>query len=414
MKKVLFLIAALLLQLSLFPQNISVNSSGANPDASAILDVSSSSKGLLIPRMSSLAITSITNPAKGLLVLDTTLNQLMVNMGSSSSPSWKTIVQNSGWSLTGNLNTSPSVNFLGTKDNQPLYFRVNDAYAGQMHPNGNIFLGNAAGQSNQTGLYNTALGASALANLTGSVYLFPGNYNTAVGYEALLNTLVGSNTGVGYYALRNNDLGLNNTAVGVNALINNTSGSGNTSIGVNSGTTGSFNNTVNIGNNGWLNAYHNQVFIGNSSSTWIGGYVGWSIYSDGRIKNRITEDVKGLDFITKLRPVTYYRSIDVATKLTGNTPVDNYPQKYDAEKIKYSGFIAQEVEEAADKSGYEFSGVKKPHNDKDLYTLDYSSFVVPLVKAVQEQQQQLDDKQKQIDELKKEIDLLKKMISAKN
>ena len=37
--------------------------------------------------------------------------------------------------------------------------------------------------------------------------------------------------------------------------------------------------------------------------------------------------------------------------------------------------------------GYDFSGVDKPKNDKDFYGLRYAEFTVPLVKAVQEQQQ---------------------------
>ena len=65
-----------------------------------------------------------------------------------------------------------------------------------------------------------------------------------------------------------------------------------------------------------------------------------------------------------------------------------------------SGFIAQEVEKAAQDLGYDFSGVDKPQNDKDSYGLRYAEFVVPLVKAVQEQQamiQQLEEKITQLE-----------------
>ncbi|MEI6750583.1 MAG: hypothetical protein WCM93_15610, partial [Bacteroidota bacterium] len=41
-------------------------------------------------------------------------------------------------------------------------------------------------------------------------------------------------------------------------------------------------------------------------------------------------------------------------------------------------------EQAAKTSGYDFSGYTSPRNDKELYTLSYEQFVVPLVKAVQE------------------------------
>ncbi len=77
------------------------------------------------------------------------------------------------------------------------------------------------------------------------------------------------------------------------------------------------------------------------------------------------------------------------------------------EKIVYTGFLAQDVEKAAKKIGYDFSGVDAPKNNNDLYGLRYDEFVVPLVKAVQELSAQNDLLQVQIDQLKKEIDLLK-------
>lgn len=99
--------------------------------------------------------------------------------------------------------------------------------------------------------------------------------------------------------------------------------------------------------------------------------------------------------------------------------------KYDQEKIRYSGFIAQEVEKAANSVGYDFSGVDKPKNEKDYYGLRYSEFVVPLVKAVQEQQVmiekqalQLQQQQQQIQELLKQnqeiIQLNKSLIQQIN
>ena len=51
-----------------------------------------------------------------------------------------------------------------------------------------------------------------------------------------------------------------------------------------------------------------------------------------------------------------------------------------------TGFIAQEVEKAAHEVNYNFSGVGKPKDENGIYSLRYSEFVVPLVKAVQEQQ----------------------------
>ena len=173
-------------------------------------------------------------------------------------------------------------------------------------------------------------------------------------------------------------------------MYNNSYGNFNVAIGYESGTAGSWYNTISIGNWGWLNGASNQAFIGNSFTQWIGGWQYWSVFSDARIKNTIQEDVKGLDFITRLRPVTYHRSIKAMMDITGNEETPDYPGKYDVEKVKYSGFLAQEVEQAARESGYDFSGITAPKNSKDLYSLSYEQFVVPLVKAVQEQQQMID------------------------
>ena len=91
------------------------------------------------------------------------------------------------------------------------------------------------------------------------------------------------------------------------------------------------------------------------------------------------------------------------TQITGNKPVADYPGKYDIEKIKFSGFLAQDVEKAAKEAGYNFSGITTPKNDKDLYTLSYEQFVVPLVKGMQEQQQLITNQQQQIETLQKRI-----------
>ncbi len=52
-------------------QGVSVNQSGADPDASAILDVSSTSQGMLVPRMTDAQRDLIATPATGLLVYQT-------------------------------------------------------------------------------------------------------------------------------------------------------------------------------------------------------------------------------------------------------------------------------------------------------------------------------------------------------
>ncbi len=66
--------------------------------------------------------------------------------------------------------------------------------------------------------------------------------------------------------------------------------------------------------------------------------------------------MKGLDFILRLRPVMYNVSTKAIADITGNKDTQDFPVKYDGEKIKYSGFLAQEVEQAANAANYNFSG----------------------------------------------------------
>ncbi len=61
-----------------------------------------------------------------------------------------------------------------------------------------------------------------------------------------------------------------------------------------------------------------------------------------------------------------------------------------------TGFVAQEVEAAAREIHYNFDGVHHPTTEQDHYTLGYASFVVPLVKAVQEQQAQIEELKERI------------------
>lgn len=71
------------------------------PDASAKLDISSTSKGLLVPRMTSAQKTAISLPANGLLVYQTDgTTGFYVNTGSAASPVWLRV--NTDWTKSGN------------------------------------------------------------------------------------------------------------------------------------------------------------------------------------------------------------------------------------------------------------------------------------------------------------------------
>jgi len=341
-------------------------------------------------------------------------------------------------------------------------------YAGQGNAgnsySSNCFIGDHTGYSTTSGSGNTASGYQALYTNTGgfnctatgydALYSNTADGNTATGYMSLYsNSTSGSCTADGYQALKNST-GTSNTAVGNNALSGNTSGAYNTAIGKSAGltiTVGDSNTFV--GSYADANAinYHNcaafgygasatapdKMFFGNISVKGCYNATGiWGSYSDGRFKINVKEDVKGLEFINKLRPVTYNmdtKALDgfinsgraktqvvahtqtqtfsdstgshTTTTITYDT-IPGYTPNNDANyyapstAIIHSGFIAQEVEQAAMDCGYKSTIVSKPSNSTDPYALNYAEFVVPLVKAVQELSNIADSLQTQINAMK--------------
>ncbi|MFK5854768.1 MAG: FISUMP domain-containing protein [Bacteroidota bacterium] len=69
--KLLFVLTAMILTCTITAQ-VSINTDGTNPDASAMFEVKSTSKGMLTPRMSQAEIEAIASPAIGLIVFNTT------------------------------------------------------------------------------------------------------------------------------------------------------------------------------------------------------------------------------------------------------------------------------------------------------------------------------------------------------
>ena len=280
----------------------------------------------------------------------------------------------------------------------------------------NSAFGYAALFSNTTGYENTAIGFQALYSNTNGIE------NTAMGFDALrLNTTGRFNQAIGIGSLAFNTSGEDNTAIGIVALFVNQTGNRNTAVGNFSGPQNTalsdLNNTTAIGFDADVFA-DNQVRIGNSDVTSIGGYAPWSNLSDGRFKRNIKENVSGLDFILGLRPVTFTFDMNaISDKLHENFTFDkNGIEKHSEEspemiqsrekksKKRRVGFIAQEVESLVNELGIDFDGVEKPENEDDFYRLRYSEFVVPLVKAVQEQQAMIQKLTKRIEDLENRND----------
>ena len=76
-------------------------------------------------------------------------------------------------------------------------------------------------------------------------------------------------------------------------------------------------------------------------------------------------------------------------------------------EVRQSGFIAQEVEAVVQETGASFNGVDTPVTEEGFYGLRYSEFVVPLVKAVQEQQVIINKLEEKLIQVQLEVEKLK-------
>ncbi|MBL0357997.1 MAG: tail fiber domain-containing protein [Chitinophagaceae bacterium] len=259
-------------------------------------------------------------------------------------------------------------------------------------------IGNNALQLLNGGLENIAIGYNAGLSTTSASYnVLLGHYTLSSAGSSSRNTIVGHNAGLVYTGSGDN------TFIGYQAGFTQTGGSGNTYIGSGVDIAGNptVNNATGLGQSVVITA-SNQVRIGNTNITSIGGQVGWTTFSDARIKKNIQEDVPGLAFIEKLRPVTYNYDLATLQKIQGGkTGTDNTA----FESIRFTGLLAQEVEAAATGIGYHFSGVDKPTNEQTAYGLRYAELVVPMIKAIQEMKQLIDKQQNEINELKLKLTL---------
>ena len=72
MKKLFMIVKYILFfNIALAQQGVAITTDGSSPDNSAILDIKSNSKGVLIPRLSGLQKNSIVSPALGLMIYQT-------------------------------------------------------------------------------------------------------------------------------------------------------------------------------------------------------------------------------------------------------------------------------------------------------------------------------------------------------
>ncbi len=78
---------------------VAINTDGSNADANAILDIKSTTKGLLIPRSSSTTISGLISAKNGMMMYDTTYQRMRVR----SENGWRDVVDSRSWTRSLNL-----------------------------------------------------------------------------------------------------------------------------------------------------------------------------------------------------------------------------------------------------------------------------------------------------------------------
>lgn len=318
---------------------VAINTTNSNPHNSAMLDIASTSKGVLVPRMTTAQRTAIASPATGLLVYDSDLSLFYYY-----NAAWMPILTSTtGWGVNGNSGTVSGTNFIGTTNNQHFDIRTNNVLRTRIRTTGQIevfntgssvYLGDRAGinddlnsrqnvgigeralTANTSGGKNTAIGFTAMAsNTTGSfntalggqsmLFNTSGNFNVAVGEATLqVNTTGVNNVAVSYNSLGNNVTGSNNIAIGLHTLASNTTGSNNTAIGYLANvTSGNLTNATAIGYNARV-SQSNSIVLGAPGAGAVNVGIG------------ITAPLSGLDINGTI-------GLNVKNGLTAGVSIDN-------------------------------------------------------------------------------------------
>jgi hypothetical protein len=302
MKTLLFLVLSFLSLINISNAQMGINSTGTAPNASAMLDVSSTTKGLLPPRMTSAQKNAITNPADGLLVFDTNTQSYWFRQ----SGAWTELSNGNPWTLSGiagneikNTNSGGfwSANPMGLLSNSndtsnPPTAPVSGAGTRMMWiPSRSAFrvgtisdgVGNATlWDANNIGLFSFATGFNTLASGDVSFAMGVGTkasgiYATSMGYYTIASNFfstslgyatVASGAGATAMGSSTNASGTSSTAMGANttasgffstSMGNYTVASGNTSAAMGTGNIANSQSSLAIG------TYNNDYYPANST-----------------------------------------------------------------------------------------------------------------------------------------------------
>ena len=238
----------------------------------------------------------------------------------------------------------------------------------------NTAVGFNAGAFVTTGINSTFVGSEAGQGITGAKLIGDNNTAFGTGSGKLLQGAAHSNTFIGSTAGNVATTAVENTCLGFNCDIQDATATNQVVIGNN--VTGTADNQVHIGNDS------NHLHTAFSSDS-------WAATSDIRQKKNIQDDTLGLEFINSLRTTTYqHKSPSEFPKEWTSYDADN-KESMDGDKVFHS-LIAQEVKQSLDDIGCETFGGWSVDPD-GRQRVSRTSFVTPLIKAIQELSAQVEE-----------------------
>ncbi|MFI5263163.1 MAG: hypothetical protein ACHQM6_01460, partial [Candidatus Kapaibacterium sp.] len=145
--------------------SLGINATGLIPNIGALLDLNSTTKGLLVPRMNAGQEAGVSTIA-GMVLYNTTSNSLDVYNGVV----WTPI--GGGWSLAGNSGTNSAINYLGTNDAQDLVIRTTATERLRVLNGGNLIVSSSGGTAiTIAGPAATSINANGTIQTTGNAVI---------------------------------------------------------------------------------------------------------------------------------------------------------------------------------------------------------------------------------------------------